>query len=148
MNNQTTHRPKDILLVEDGPGDARLANEALKEVKARSNLHVVDDGVEAMAFLRREGKYSDAARPDLILLDLNLPKKDGWEVLTEVKADPSLRSIPVIVFSVSKTEGDIRSAYDLQANCYIAKPDNFDQLVSIVKILEDFWLSFVTLPPE
>jgi chemotaxis family two-component system response regulator Rcp1 len=147
MISPASQGTKEVLLVEDNSGDVRLAHEALKEVKARVNLSVVGDGVEAMHFLRREGNYSDAVRPDLVLLDLNLPKKDGREVLAEIKTDPGLRSIPVIVFSVSTAEDDIRFAFDLQANCYIAKPNDLDQLVSIVKILEDFWLSFVKLPP-
>jgi chemotaxis family two-component system response regulator Rcp1 len=136
------------LLVEDNPGDVCLAHEAIQEAKVRANLHVVVDGVEAMTFLRREGKYADAARPDLILLDLNLPKKDGREVLAEIRADAGLKKIPVIIFSVSESEDDIRHAYDLQANCYIVKPGDLDRLISIVRILEDFWLTLVKLPSD
>jgi chemotaxis family two-component system response regulator Rcp1 len=146
MSSQMTVRPVDILLVEDSPGDVRLAQEALKEAKVRNNLYTVTDGVEAMAFLHKEGKYADAVHPNLILLDLNLPKKDGREVLTEVKADSSLKKIPVIIFSVSTAEEDIRHAYDLQTNCYIVKPGDLDRLIAIVRILEDFWLALVKLP--
>jgi chemotaxis family two-component system response regulator Rcp1 len=148
MSSQTTQRQKEVLLVEDNPGDVRLAHEALEEAQAHINLSVVGDGVEAIAFLRRQGKYVDAVRPDLLLLDLNLPKKNGREVLSEVKADFVLRNIPIIIFSVSKAEEDIRYAYDLQANCYIVKPGDLGGLIAIVKILEDFWLTSVKLPPN
>ena len=143
--NQGMH---EVLLVEDNPGDVRLAHEALKEAKAHIKLSVVGDGVEAMGFLRREGKYSDAVRPDLILLDLNLPKKDGGDVLAEIKADAGLKNIPVIIFSVSKAEEDVRHAYNLHANCYIVKPSDVNQLISVVKVIEDFWMNLVTLPPD
>jgi chemotaxis family two-component system response regulator Rcp1 len=145
---QKTQRSKDILLVEDKPGDVRLAQEVILEAKVRANLHVVGDGVEAMAFLRRQGKYTDAMRPDLIMLDLNLPKKDGFEVLAEIKADAGLKNIPVIIFSVSKSEGDIRHAYDLQANCYIVKPADLNGLIVVIKAIDDFWLTAATLPEK
>jgi two-component system, chemotaxis family, response regulator Rcp1 len=141
-------RSKDILLVEDTPGDVRLAREAIRDAKVRTNLHVVGDGVEAMAFLRREGKYADATRPDLIMLDLTMPKKNGFEVLAEIKADAGLKKIPVIIFSVSKSEGDIRHAYDLQANCYIGKPADLNGLIVVIKAIDDFWLTAATLPEK
>ncbi|MBC8264008.1 MAG: response regulator [Anaerolineales bacterium] len=141
-------KPVEILLVEDNPGDVRLTQEALKEGKMLNNLHVVGDGVEALAFLRREGKYANAPRPDVILLDLNLPKKDGREVLAEVKADEDLRRIPVVVLTVSKAEEDILKTYDLHANCYITKPLDLDQFIKVVKAIEDFWLTIVKLPPN
>jgi chemotaxis family two-component system response regulator Rcp1 len=137
-----------ILLVEDNPGDARLAQEAFKDAKVRNTMYRVEDGVEAMAFLRRQGRYSDAARPDLILLDLNLPKKDGREVLAEIKTDDDLKRIPVVVLTVSKAEEDILKSYNLHANCYITKPINLDNFLEVVKSIEDFWLSIVKLPPK
>ena len=138
----------DILLVEDSPGDVRLTMEALKDSKIRNNIAVVGDGVEAMEFLRRKGKYADAFRPDLILLDLNLPRKSGREVLAEIKEDPDLKRIPVVVLTVSRAEEDILRAYDLHANCYITKPVDFEQFVKITRSVEDFWLSIVRLPPK
>jgi len=138
----------EILLVEDNPGDVRLAIEALKEAKVRNNLHVVEDGVEAMAFLRKEGQYTAVPRPDVVLLDLNLPKKDGREVLAEIKADDNLKRIPVVILTVSKAEEDILKTYNLHANCYITKPLDLDQFLSVVKSIEDFWLTIVTLPPN
>lgn len=138
--------PIEILLVEDNPGDVRLTQEALKGAKVRNNLYVVMDGMEALAFLRREGKYADAARPDLILLDLNLPKKDGREVLAEIKADENLRRIPVVVLTVSQAEEDILKSYNLYANCYISKPIDFSQFTKVVRSIEDFWLTIVKLP--
>jgi CheY-like chemotaxis protein len=141
-------KPVEILLVEDNPGDVRLAVEALKEGKVHNNLHVVGDGVEAMMFLRREGKFALSPRPDLILLDLNLPKKDGREVLAEIKADEKLRRIPVVVLTTSKAEQDILRTYDLHANCYITKPVDLEQFIAVVRSVEDFWLTVVKLPPE
>jgi CheY-like chemotaxis protein len=138
----------DILLVEDNPGDVRLAQEALKESKVRNKLYIVDDGVEAMAFLRREGKYGGSPRPDLILLDLNLPRKSGREVLEEVKSDDSLKRIPVVVLTVSRAEEDIMKAYDHHANCYITKPLDFNQFMEVTKSIDDFWLTIVKLPPR
>ncbi len=140
--------PIDILLVEDNAGDARLAQEAFKDAKVRNILYTVGDGVEAMAYLRRQGRYSDAARPDLILLDLNLPKKDGREVLAEIKADDDLKRIPVVILTVSKAEEDILKSYNLHANCYITKPINLDNFLEVVKSIEDFWLTIVKLPPN
>ena len=147
MGNATTGRPIEILLVEDNPGDVRLTVEAFNEGKVRNNLSVVADGVEALAFLRREGKNADAARPDLILLDLNLPKKDGREVLAEIKEDSNLRRIPVVVLTTSQAEKDILQAYDLRANAYITKPVDLDQFLTVVRSIEDFWLTIVKLPP-
>ena len=140
--------PVEILLVEDNPGDVRLTIEGLKEGKVRNKLSVVEDGVEAMAFLRKEGKYGDAVRPDLILLDLNLPKKDGREVLTEIKSDEDLCNIPVVVLTTSKAEQDILKAYSLHANCYITKPVDLDQFISVVESIEDFWFTIVKLPRD
>jgi chemotaxis family two-component system response regulator Rcp1 len=139
-------KPVEMLLVEDNPGDARLAIEALKDAKVHNNLSWVQDGVEAMTFLRREGAYSDAPRPDVILLDLNLPKKDGREVLADVKADEDLRRIPVVILTVSGAEEDIVKTYNLHANCYIRKPIDLDQFIKVVKAIKDFWLSIVILP--
>ena len=138
----------DILLVEDNPGDVRLAQEALKESKIRNKLFIVDDGVEAMTFLRKQGKYVNAPRPDLILLDLNLPRKSGREVLTEVKTDESLKRIPVVVLTVSKAEEDVIKCYDDHANCYITKPLDFNQFMEVTKSIEEFWLTIVKLPPK
>jgi chemotaxis family two-component system response regulator Rcp1 len=148
MKTETTSKLVEILMVEDNPGDVRLTQEALKEGKVLNNMHVAEDGVEAMAFLRREGKYADVPRPDVILLDLNLPRKDGREVLAEIKEDPNLRRIPVVVLTVSKAEEDILKTYDLNANCYIIKPINLDQFIKVVKSIEEFWLTIVTLPPN
>lgn len=138
----------EILLVEDNPGDVRLTQEALKETKILNNLSVVMDGEEAMAFLRQEGDFADAVRPDLILLDLNLPKKDGREVLAEIKEDDELKQIPVVVLTVSQAEQDILKTYELHANCYITKPIDLHQFVEVVKAIEDFWLTIVKLPPR
>lgn len=140
-------KPVEILLVEDNPGDIRLTMEALKEHKVLNKLSVVNDGVEAIAFLRREGRYADGHRPDLILLDLNLPKKSGKEVLAEIKNDPDLKRIPVVVLTASSAEKDILSSYNLSANCYITKPVSLDQFVEVVKSIENFWLTIVKLPP-
>ena len=136
----------EILLVEDNPGDVELTREALLESKIHMQLSVVPDGVEALAFLRREGRYADAPRPDLILLDLNLPKKDGRTVLGEIKQDRSLRHIPVVILTSSQAEQDIVRAYDLHANCYVTKPVDLDQFISIVQSIEQFWLTVVKLP--
>ena len=139
-------RPAEVLLVEDSPGDVRLTREALKEGKVRNNLSHVSDGVEAMAFLRREGKYAEAPRPDIVLLDLNMPRKDGREVLAEMKSDESLKRIPVVILTTSEAEQDILKTYDLHANCYLTKPVDLEQFISIVKSVEDFWLTIVQLP--
>ena len=138
----------EILLVEDNPGDVRLTQEVLKEGKLLTNLTVARDGVEAMAILRREQPHANAARPDLILLDLNLPRKDGREVLAEIRADANLRRIPVVVLTTSAAERDVLQAYDLNANCYVTKPVDLDQFVGIVQSIEDFWLTIVRLPPK
>jgi CheY-like chemotaxis protein len=139
-------RPLEILLVEDNPADVRLTMEAFREGKIHNTLAVVRDGVEAIDFLRRRGKYADAVRPDLILLDLNLPRKDGREVLLEIKEDPELRRIPVVVLTTSRAEMDIVRSYNLHANCYIVKPVDLDQFVTVIKSIESFWLTAVVLP--
>jgi CheY-like chemotaxis protein len=139
-------RPVEILLVEDNPGDVRLTKEALKEGKLLNRLSVVGDGIEAMAFLRREGKFADSARPDMILLDLNLPKKSGLEVLAEVKADQDLRRTPVVVLTTSQAEQDIVKSYNLYANCYISKPVDLAQFMNVIQSIEEFWLTIVKLP--
>jgi two-component system response regulator len=140
--------PIEVLLVEDNPGDAQLTRIALEDSKISIHLNVVEDGVEAMAFLRKQEKYVNAAHPDIVLLDLNLPKKDGREVLAEIKADENLKRIPVVVLTTSQAEEDIIKAYNLSANCYITKPVDFDQFVKIVKSIENFWFAIVKLPPE
>ena len=144
----TVGKPIEILLVEDNPGDVRLTQEAFKENKVRNTLHAVTDGAEALAFLRQEREYAQACRPDLILLDLNLPKKDGREVLEEIKADVGLRCIPVVVLTSSEAEEDVSRAYGLNANCYVTKPLDLDRFVDVVRSIENFWLSIVKLPPE
>ena len=138
----------EILLVEDNPADVRLTQEALREGKVRNRLSVARDGVEALAFLRREGEHASSPKPDLILLDLNLPKKDGREVLAEIKEDPVLRRIPVVVLTTSSAEVDILKSYELHANCYITKPVDLEQFVNVVKSIDDFWLTVVRLPSE
>ncbi len=135
-----------ILLVEDNPGDVELIREALSESKVRNELHVVSDGVQAMEFLRGEGNYADAPCPDLILLDLNLPKKSGREVLEEIKTDPKLSKIPVVILTSSKEEEDVCRSYRLRANCYVTKPVDFEQFMNVVRSIEDFWLTVVKLP--
>ena len=139
-------KPVEILLVEDSPGDVRLTVEAMKEAKIGNRLNVVVDGVEAMDYLKRQGRFAQAPRPDLILLDLNLPRKDGREVLAEIKADNSLRSIPVVILTTSSAEEDIVRTYNLHANCYITKPVDFTQFMNVVRAIEDFWLTVVKLP--
>jgi two-component system response regulator len=146
MNTNPAMRPIEILLVEDSPTDILLAREALEYSKLLNNLHVVTDGVQAMAFLRREGEYSHALRPDLVLLDLNLPRKDGREVLAEIKSDESLKFIPVVILTTSQDEKDVVAAYGSYANCYISKPVDFNQFVEVIKSIENFWLMVVTLP--
>ncbi|MFQ3648503.1 MAG: response regulator [Anaerolineae bacterium] len=140
-------QPIQILLVEDNPGDVRLTREALKDSKMHNTLHVASDGVEALRFLRGEGEYKGSPRPDIILLDLNLPRKDGREVLAEIKADESLRRIPVVILTTSDDEHDILRSYDLHANCYITKPLDLRQFATIVKTIENFWFQIVKLPP-
>ena len=141
-------RPIEILLIEDNPGDARLATEALREAKVHNNLYWVADGEEALMFLSREGKHASAPRPDLILLDLNLPRKDGRQVLTEIKAHERWKRIPVVVLTTSQAEEDVLKAYNLNANCFITKPVDLDQFMRVVKTIEDFWLTIVKLPSE
>jgi len=148
MNNQMRAKPVQMLLVEDNPGDVRLTKETLKDAKLMVDLHVVGDGVEAMAFLRQEGKHASAPCPDLVLLDLNLPKKDGREVLAEIKQDPDLRRIPVVVLTISNAEEDILKSYNLHANAYVTKPLNLEQFAKITKAIEDFWFTVVKLPPS
>ena len=147
-STQTPLRPAEVLLVEDNPGDARLTLEALKDGKVLNRVSVVPDGVEAMAFLRRQGPYADVPRPNLILLALNLPKKDGREVLAEVKAAPDLKRIPVVILTTSQAEEDIARTYNLHANCYVTKPVDLDKFLEVVRSIEDFWLAFVQLPKE
>ncbi len=140
------YRAIEILLVEDNPGDVRLTQEALKENKIRNNLHVAKDGVEAMKFVRQINGFESAPRPDLILLDLNLPKKDGREVLAEIKTDEKLRSIPVVILTTSDAEDDVARSYDMHANCYVRKPIDLNRFIEVVKVIENFWLSIVELP--
>ncbi len=139
-------RQIETLLVEDNPGDARLTQEAMRAAKMTNILHVVEDGEQAMEFLRRRSRFKDAPRPDLILLDLNLPKKDGRSVLAEVKTDPDLRRIPVVVLTTSRSEEDVMQAYDMHANAYVTKPVNLEQFMRIVGLIDEFWLKVVTLP--
>jgi CheY-like chemotaxis protein len=146
MANGDHVNPIEVLLVEDSPADVRLTREALKEEKMRVNLHVAVDGVEAMQFLRREGKFASALQPDLILLDLNLPKKDGREVLKEIKADEGLKRIPVVILTMSNAEEDVLKTYNLHANCFITKPLDLKQFSKVVKSIQEFWLTIVKLP--
>jgi len=141
-------RPIEILLVEDNEGDARLAREALKDSKVYNNVHHVIDGVEALAFLRQEGLYAKVPRPDIILLDLNLPRKDGREVLADIKKDDNLKRIPVVVLTISNDEADILKTYNLHVNCFVTKPIDFNQFLKVVHSIEDFWLTIVKLPPN
>jgi len=144
----TDAAPIEVLLVEDSPGDVRLTREAFKDAKVHINLHVASDGARAMAFLKREGEYAMALRPDLILLDLNLPKKDGREVLAEIKEDPTLKTIPVVILTTSSSEADVLRTYQLHANCYITKPVGLEGFLTVVKSIDSFWLSVVRLPHE
>jgi two-component system, chemotaxis family, response regulator Rcp1 len=148
MTNNKSLQPIEILMADDNKGDVRLTLEALKGAKVKNNVHVVENGIEAMAFLRKEGKYANVPRPDIILLDLNMPKKDGREVLQEIKSDPDLKCIPVVILTVSQAEEDILKTYNLHANCFISKPVDLDQFIKIVKSLEDFWFTIVKLPPN
>jgi chemotaxis family two-component system response regulator Rcp1 len=140
--------PIEVLLVEDSPGDVRLTREALKDAKAQISLHVASDGIEAMEFLEREGIHADAPRPDLVLLDLNLPRKDGREVLKEIKESPTLKSIPVVILTTSASETDVLHSYQLHANCYISKPVDLEGFLKVVRSIDNFWLSVVKLPHE
>lgn len=146
MNTTETGRPVEILLVEDNPGDVRLTQELFYDAKVRNRLHVVDDGVKALAYLRGLGEYREAVRPDIVLLDLNLPKKDGREVLAEIKADQKLRKLPVIILTSSQAEEDILKAYNLNVNGYITKPVDSEKLIRAVKTVDDFWITVVKLP--
>ena len=148
MTGQRTVRTIDILMVEDDPGDVRLTREALKGSKVLHSLNVVEDGVAALDYLRRVPPYQHAVRPDIVLLDLNLPRKDGREVLSAMKQDADLRTIPVVILTTSQAEEDVLRAYNLNANCYVTKPVDFDQFMRIVRTIEDFWLNVVTLPPK
>ena len=148
MNFRTIFMPIEVLLIEDNPGDAQLTRIALEDSKMSVNLNVVEDGVEAIAFLQKQGQYTNAPHPDLVLLDLNLPRKDGRQVLSEMKADDALKRIPIVVLTTSGAEEDILNAYELNANCYITKPVDFDQFVKIVQSIENFWFTIVKLPPE
>ena len=145
---QARVRPIEILLVEDNPGDVRLTREALKEARVLNTLHTVGDGMEAMAYLHKQGKYTEAPHPDLILLDLNLPKRDGLEILAEIKQNEDSKRIPVVILTTSKAEEDIICSYDLHANAYITKPVDLQQFLKVIKAVEDFWLAVVTLPPD
>src|SRR5881392_2839779 len=139
--------PVEILIVEDNPGDYRLTQEALREGKVYNNLHWVQDGVEALEFLRQRGRYAEMPRPDIVLLDLNLPKKDGREVLSDIKGDENLRAIPVVILTTSQAEEDVLRSYDLHANCYVTKPVDLDKFIVVVQSIDRFWLTVVTLPP-
>jgi CheY-like chemotaxis protein len=147
-STEVRNAPIEVLLVEDSPGDVRLTVEAFKTAKVHINLRVVYDGAEAMEYLKRVGKYADALRPDLVLLDLNLPKKDGREVLGEIKGNPALLTIPVVILTTPAAEVDILRSYQLHANCYITKPVDLIGFLEVVKSIDDFWLSVVKLPPE
>jgi CheY-like chemotaxis protein len=140
--------PIQVLLVEDNPADVRLTQEAFKDAKVHLEMHVAADGIEAMEFLNRQGRFHQSPRPDLILLDLNLPRKDGREVLAEIKAHPSLRTIPVVILTTSSSDVDIESSYLLHANCYVSKPVEFEGFLSVVHSIDNFWLSVVKLPPN
>jgi two-component system, chemotaxis family, response regulator Rcp1 len=148
MNTGTSGRPIEILLVEDDPGDVRLTMEALKGAKVLNHVSVAEDGAEAMALLRRQGKYADTPLPDLILLDLNMPRQDGREVLAEIKTDPDLKRVPVVVLTTSHDERDVIKAYDTHANCYITKPVDLKQFLAVVEAIDSFWLTVVELPPN
>ena len=148
MDASSPGRPIEILIVEDNPGDVRLTREVLANGKALNNLHVVQDGQQAVDFLHRKGRYANAVRPDLVLLDLNLPKKDGREVLAEIKQDPRLKRIPVVVLTTSDDEEDVLQSYNRHASSYIVKPVNLDQFIKVVRSIEGFWLSVVKLPPR
>jgi two-component system response regulator len=146
MSTETGGRRVEILLVDDNPGDVDLARESLEESKMRNHLSVVEDGADALAFLRRQGKYADAPRPDVILLDLNLPGKPGLEVLAEIKADDALKHVPVVILTTSNNDADVLRSYDLHANCYVTKPLTFDRFIDVVQGIEHFWFTIVTLP--
>ena len=146
MNTQTLNRPVEVLLVEDDPGDTDLMLETMKQSKLRINMHLVDDGVKAMAFLRREDPYKDAVTPDLILLDLNMPRKDGRQVLREIKGDDTLKHLPVVILTTSQAEADVIGSYNLGANCYIPKPVGLREFGRVVRAIKEFWFTIVLLP--
>ena len=148
MSDRNRIETVELLLVEDNPGDVRLTREAWKEARIPNRLHVVGDGLEALSFLRREGRHADAVRPHLILLDLNLPKKDGRAVLAEIKKDPDLKHIPVVILTTSKAEQDVIQSYGLHANGYVSKPLDMDHFIQVVRSIEEFWLATATLPPR
>ena len=148
MVTKRLHKLIEILLVEDSPADILITREAFEEAKLLNSIHVAEDGVQAMEFLRRQGRYASAPRPDLILLDLNLPRKNGREVLAEIKNDPDLKAIPVIILTTSGADEDILKAYDLHANCYVVKPVGFENFLKAVQSIRNFWFSVVALPPE
>jgi CheY-like chemotaxis protein len=147
MTSQPHYKQIEILLVEDSPADVLIAREALSEARLLNKIHVAEDGVHALEFLRRQGKFTSAPRPDLILLDLNLPRKNGREVLAEIKSDPALQAIPVVVLTTSRAEEDVLKSYKLNANCYVVKPVEFDHFVAAVQSIRHFWFGVVTLPP-
>lgn len=148
LSNLPLEKLTEILLVEDNPGDVRLTQEVLKEGKILNNLSVVSDGVQAIEFLHKQGEFAQSPRPDLILLDLNLPRKDGWQVLAEIKSSAGLKRIPVVILTTSQAEEDIMTAYDSYANCYITKPIDLEQFIKVVRSIEEFWLRIVKLSPE
>ena len=148
MTAKRLSRPVEILMVEDNPGTVRLTQEVMRDSKVRNAMYVVDDGVEAMAFLRKQGRYASAPRPDLVLLDLNLPRKDGRETLAEMKQDEKLKRIPVVVLTTSRSEDDVLRAYDLHANCYLNKPVGLEDFIKVVQSIENFWIEMATLPPR
>ena len=148
MNKKNDAEPVNILLVEDNPGDVRLTKEALRDAKVYNNIYVVKDGVEAMEFLRKEGSFAHVSAPDLILLDLNLPRKDGREVLAEIKNDPKIKRIPVVILTGSKADEDVMKSYDLHANCYVTKPVDLNGFIKIMHSIEEFWFTIVKLPPK
>ena len=147
MDSEPMTKPVIILMVEDNPTDVLIAREGFSCAKMRNTLHVADDGIEAMEFLRRRGKYASSPRPDLIVLDLNMPRKNGHEVLAEIKIDDNLKDIPVVILTTSKSQEDISKAYGLHANCYISKPVDFDEFTKVVQTIQDFWFTVVSLPP-
>jgi two-component system, chemotaxis family, response regulator Rcp1 len=148
MNKKNDAEPVNILLVEDNPGDVRLTKEALRDAKVYNNIYVVKDGIEAMEFLRKEASFAHVSAPDLILLDLNLPRKDGREVLAEIKNDPKIKRIPVVILTGSKADEDIMKSYDLHANCYVTKPVDLNGFIKIMHSIEEFWFTIVKLPPK
>ena len=148
MNGLSGMRPVEVLLAEDSPADVRLTQEVLRDARVANELHIVSDGEQAMAYLRQEGEYAGCVRPDLLLLDLNLPRKDGREVLAEIAADPALQNLPVVVLTTSSAESDVLAAYEMHVNAYVTKPVELDAFIEVVRSIEDFWLSIVKFPPR